>query len=92
LLQQEAGTIRARGKWCSLARSLSIALWRALANFGEFRKADGFEDFSAGFSVAFLRNSLLGNWYLCGLQNEPEGFGAPMKIFDNSLPVAGLLI
>jgi len=43
-------------------------------------------------AATFLRNSLLGNWYLCGLQNEPEGFGAPMKIFDNSLPVAGLVI
>ena len=40
----------------------------------------------------FLRNSLLRNWYLCGLQNESEGFGAPVKIFDNSLPVAGLVI
>src|SRR5665811_243217 len=43
-------------------------------------------------ATVFLRNGLLGSRHLCCLQNESEGLGAPMKIFDNPLPIAGLVI
>jgi len=49
-------------------------------------------DSLAKYAVAFLRNGLLGGRHLCCLQNESEGLGTPMKIFDNPLPIAGLVI
>jgi hypothetical protein len=49
-------------------------------------------DSLAKYAAAFLRNSLFGNWNVRRLQNEAEGLGAPMKIFDNPLPIAGLVI
>jgi hypothetical protein len=49
-------------------------------------------DSLAKYAAAFLRNGLVGSRDLCCLQNESEGLGAPMKIFDDTFPITGLVV
>src|ERR1019366_6532447 len=67
------------------------AAWRQ-GRHGVHQDSPSLEAGSPSNTATFLRNGLLGGRHLCCLENESEGLGTPMKIFDNPLPIAGLVI
>jgi hypothetical protein len=81
------------GGWlCNPMPDLMRAAWdnQLSSRYTPARNRQGL--YTLEIAKLFLRNGLLGGRHLCCLQNESEGLGAPMKIFDNPLPIAGLVI